>query len=364
MERPNFFGDQFVEASNLNAIEASLLSQLQQRSKFPLGTSTDFVSSPYTVFQGGVFGNARDFAQDKDLKVSIVPTTSIQVAAGSALDAFGEFISVPSAFVIAQSSSSAFHSWASSADGTYYVKINYVEATGSVKHNAMGVTYPTRYDASYFVTVDNVTPLANEICLAEVVVSGGIVTGVTDRRSFVATIIPAQGAKLDPSLNRVPLVDTAYKHVTAVGRGTVTEKNPHGLSATDVGLVSPDELLFYGTPRTDAMFFNWVYCNTQPHPIFVEVNITMSQVDTTGQINTFSLYASPSGSLIGSGSVTGPLYELARVGSRIYPPDQADSFALSEPMRAMVPAGWYYYVSSTTGFSSYDGTIRYLTTEV
>ena len=249
MERSNFFGDQLVVDSDLNNIETTTASQLIKRSQAALGTSGGIGHNVPAwvaagVASGGIFGSPADYLTvGKNFYVDF-PTGSsslLRVYPGTAMDINGNLIYVASSVFITRGSTTSNTNWTSSPSATNYIKLSYQEASGSIKANDAGEQFYTRYTAGYFINIDSVVPLPTEILIATFVSdSSGQVSGTfTDRRTYVRAVTTADAVILDPTTKVVATINTLYDHAQAVGTGTPTVKNPHGLSAADIGFVVP-----------------------------------------------------------------------------------------------------------------------------
>ena len=120
----------------------------------------------------------------------------------------------------------------------YYVKIAYAEASGSLKANDAGISYPTRYTDSYFVTINSAIPISGEILLATFTgdTSAHIKSTIKDERLYIRALVPASGIIVDPTVKPFGACITAEDHILAVGNGTPSATNPHGLTGDDIGL--------------------------------------------------------------------------------------------------------------------------------
>jgi hypothetical protein len=359
MDRPVFFSDQLVVADDLNAIQSTFNAQVILRTLANLTIASSSV--PNAERHGGVFGSSLESTEDRNLRVTRIDGGNIRVAAGIALEPSGEIIYVPTAFTIATGSVGLSYTWTGTTSATYYIKINYQESPNHYRSSDFGVSSPTWYTPGYYVTVDTAVPVADEICLATASVSGGAIVGVKDARFYVTISNPAQGVVLDPTLNQVPEVKSAYDHIMALGTGTVTATNPHGLGPADIGASSLAESSFFGTSTIGVAVLNTVYQNTSTHAIYFEANVETTSAGY-GTINAYAVYASPAGTTTGTGSLTGPVYEIARFASTLKQANTADTAKMQEPIRGLIPPQWYYKVWLPAGTPT--GTIKFTTTSV
>ena len=248
MQRTYYFTDQDVLAEDLNNTESTKASAIKQRTQYMLTTSGGVFKSDPTVsasvVRGGVYGNPLNYMEDGlNLKISKNSSTQLLMESGEALGADGEFIQALTSKTMNFGGSDVNYAWASPGalppDGAlYYVKIKYAAASGSVKANDAGVTYPTRYTDSYNVTINNAVPVSGEILLASFAgdTSGHIKASIKDERLYIRPIVPASGVILDPTVKPYSAVATAEDHILAVGTGIPSPTNPHGLTGNDIGL--------------------------------------------------------------------------------------------------------------------------------
>jgi hypothetical protein len=256
MERSNFFNDQLVVDSDLNNIETTVADQITQRAASELNTAGGVGKATagygtFAVVKGGVYGAPVDYLTTTVNLFVSATATQITVAPGQALDAQQNFITVPVSHVVSKGTNSPSGSWVSSAGVTNYVKLSYRETSGSVKANDAGNQFYTRYNASYFVMVDNNAPGALDVLLGQFTADGlGQVTSMLDRRSYVRLNVMADATWLDPTVKPVATWTSVEDHVRAVGTGTPSQTNPHGLTGADIGIV--DAVASVRLHRTDS----------------------------------------------------------------------------------------------------------------
>ena len=232
MNRSVFFDTQDVVSDDLNNLASASNQEFQQRSVAILANN------------GGIFGDpsqANDLT--KNCYVSQLSLTQITVAPGIAQDASGNFINVPSMVTISLGSSSASWSWLNPQLGTFYVKLSYQETSGAIKTDINGVSHPTRYYESYFISVDTNPPTSSQILLASGSFNGTEITNVWDARVYAKVRTTADAVVLDPSLTPTSLTGfekTVQAHVNATGSGTPASNNPHGLTLADLGYTPGD----------------------------------------------------------------------------------------------------------------------------
>jgi hypothetical protein len=250
MERSNFFTDQDVLQEDLNNLETTKIQQLKYRSQYILGRSGNIYhqsdsTASASVIRGGIYWNVASFGGelsiDSSFLVQYISPTSLRVLTGAALSPGGEFMLNPSNITMNKGSSGSNYNWMTTVavPAPWYVKLYYNEASGSIKADDLGVSYPTRYTDDFIVAVNLTPPSADEILLASFVGSsiGDITTGsLKDERSYVRIITSANAVLLDPSTVPVAAFNTVQDHVEAVGSGTPTQTNPHGLTGNDIGL--------------------------------------------------------------------------------------------------------------------------------
>jgi hypothetical protein len=245
MERSNFFNDQTVLSDDLNNIAVTVQDQLTLRSQAPLGNSGGIGAGNSawsgSVTQGGVYGYAKDYLNTAvNFYINQNSPSQITLAVGTALDALGNVIYLASPKTMVLTGSDNNYEWVSSPSVVNYIKLRYQETSGSLKSDSLGNQYATRYYGSYYVEIDSATPLTNDILLGTFPAdgSGNINTStIQDRRTYVRTLTSADAVALDPTDLPVPTWSTVNDHVQALGTGTPTNKNAHGLTPTDIGWV-------------------------------------------------------------------------------------------------------------------------------
>jgi hypothetical protein len=370
MEKILFYGDQVVGESDLNMLESDISGNIQDYLLENLTySSAASGSTVYSVYGGGVLGDIRDNLLSQNLKVSQRNSASVNLYHGIALDASGNLIDVPTDIVVYASGSSTTCdtlSWDYLTNNIYYVKIDYTEEFVTYASGAFSSSGYTRVQPSYIVTVDAIAPVSNEICLAKLTQSLATCT-VEDVRSYVCTIIPSWGVSLDPDYVSVSSIKTAYNHVMATGSTTPTLKNPHGISYEDVGALPSGSLSRYGDIEGGAILPNKVYRNGS-ETIFFDANVESDRgwlygTPMVGAEGSWSIYVSSAGILTGTGSLIGNIIELARFGSRFTSTTQ-DKFYFREDLQAFIPPNWYYKVSTTDGYQSPTGSIKFTATYV
>ena len=223
MERSNFFNDQHVLSDDLNTIESTKIDSIKKH-------TLALISS------GSVIGRPGDGYLLPSI-TNIGPSI-ITIAAGSAVDNFGEIITLAVPEVVSRISLASNQTWASGPAGTFYIKLQYQEASGSFKSNDAGVSYPTRYTDSYAVVINNAVPSSASVCLGSFVAdSSGEITGgysgLTDLRVFIR----AKAFDDRTYLSASPIVGhiVVKDHILAKGSGTQTNTNPHGITLGDLG---------------------------------------------------------------------------------------------------------------------------------
>ena len=354
MERPVFFSDQLVMADDLNAIHETFASQSVLRTL-----------SLYTAPSGGVFGSRLEAGSWSQLRVSEGNYKTLVVSPGNAVSPFGDIIYVPDWVALVTGSVGPYYTWTGTAVGLYYVKIQYQESSGGVKTDDYLTDYFTRYIGGYYINVNTSPPIIGELCLATAYLNPTDIGTITDTRSYVTITTPAQGVIIDSTLNRVPAVQSAYDHITAVGTGTVTLKNPHGTSSADIGATSLDQASLFGTPTIGNVTFNTVYRNTGIHAMYFEGSLTTVTGGWAGPLNSYSVYTSATGTLTdATGSLSGTIHEIARFASQISQSKSTDTMTMQECVRGIIPSMWYYKIGSTTGTAAPVGSIKFTTTSI
>ncbi len=243
MSKSYYFKDQNVFAEDLNNTENSRIEDIKNRIQALLGNSGGIYNDAYSNFsivKGGVFGRPDEYDQNKNLKVAVRDSSTLFIYPGDAIDASGNPIKIESTKTVELGGEDANYIWTPTT-GMNYVKIRYVQSSGSVGLDDQGNQYYTRYYDSYYIEVNGIHPsgsVGNPILLATFtgLGDGSINSGTLfDRRLYTKIITLAGGVIIDPFNNPVPSQITAADHFALVGTGTPSPTNPHGLSITDIG---------------------------------------------------------------------------------------------------------------------------------
>lgn len=241
MERPNFFQDQLVLPSDLNEIITAVSLELARRIQGNLGYSGGFNETSlaaYTRNKAGILGSPGDSSSNKNLKVTEgLASNQLIVYTGSALDTDGELIYIDTSQTLQRGITTTNYQWDTTV-GTNYVKLSYMETSGSIKTDDTGTGYPTRYTSSWFITIDGVSPLTTELLLATFTGDGsGNVTAssVLDTRLYTRVYTFADAVGVDPYNTAVSSIKTVGEHLRATGSATPTANNPHGIAYADLG---------------------------------------------------------------------------------------------------------------------------------
>lgn len=247
MERPNFFDTQNVFSDDLNDICFTAGSQSVQRAQAILGASGGYGRAysfmTGSVPRGGVFGSPADYLSNVNLNATKYNTAQILLSSGTAMDSAGNLIKVSSASLLTVGGSSSTYKWVASPNVQNYVRISYQQNSGSAKIDDYGNTFYTRLYDGYYVKVDSTLPTSNEILLSTFMADGtGAISGVvTDRRQYVRVITPSSAVMLDPTTKPVSSWASVDDHVIAVGTGTPSSTNPHGISSEDISGLTTNE---------------------------------------------------------------------------------------------------------------------------
>ncbi len=242
VDRTNFFDDQHVHREDLNQLASYSIDQDIRRAQGILGDSggiygsTSYASG--SVSHGGVLGAPTDYLTNVNLRAVAQSTTSIRVYPGSAIDSVGNLITLAAYVDVTLSDNLTNKVWTVSAGVLNYIKLQFLEIANTYGSDDLGNSYPTRYTPSYKIVINSVIPAAGDILLGTFIADGGgAVTGtITDRRLYVRIITTGDAVYLDPTTIPVTSHLTVRDHVNAVGTGTPTVTNPHGLSASDLDI--------------------------------------------------------------------------------------------------------------------------------
>ena len=322
MKKPFFFNDQYVFSDDLNYLNDTKEEELTSRIQGLLNTSGGiFGNLTYatgSIVSGGVFGSPADYLQNKNLRPHKQTSSTIRIYSGKALDVNGELIEILDTPLnyrdVTLGNSTSYYSWLGSANVQNYIKIRYLQTSGSVQSDDEGNSYFTRYDGGFFITVNSVVPTSEEILLGTFTGDGsGAISGViTDRRLYIRPIVPASGVILDPTTKPISSWTSVEDHVNAKGSGTQTSTNPHGLTAADVGATGVQDHRIdnhvSGIIATDGVYDSGVYGSFTPTP-----------TDTGGpSIISFSAPASNAGIAVGGEVFTAAIPDVDLTDSSIF----------------------------------------------
>lgn len=245
MQRTNYFNTQYVFSDDLDYTESTKANEITNRTQALLGNSggmnSGSISYGNAIVRGGVCGFASNYSYisgSLNVVANNGSVSSIMIMSGSAIDANGNLIQIPSNSVINTGDNGLNYSWPALGAGTYNVRLRYMEISGSAETDDFGNTWYTRYSGSYYVAIDQTTPTAQDIYLATFTgdASSHITQGtLEDRRQYVRTYTTADAVSLDPIIVPYAFENTVQDHVEAHGTGTPSSTNPHGLTLEDLG---------------------------------------------------------------------------------------------------------------------------------
>lgn len=239
--KTNFFDTQNVLSDDLNDLHCYLASQsikIQQASlgnSGGIGNSVTYMSG--SIVKGGVYGSPSSYLGNQNFRAVKSSSNLIIINSGTALDSLGNLIICTAGFIILIGSSSSTYTWTSSPSVQNYIKLSYKEVPGSYKIDDYGVSKPTRYTDSFYVTINSSLPTSTEILLGTFTAdaSGNITdTEIVDRRLYVRTITTADAVSLDPLSVPIAGWTTVEDHILAKGSGTPSSTNPHGITFDDI----------------------------------------------------------------------------------------------------------------------------------
>jgi hypothetical protein len=398
MQRTVIYGDKLVNDVDMNSLQSYMSGNVVDYTHLNLTWSDNGLNpTSYSVYKGGVLGDFRNVALSQDLKILQNGTGSLTLCSGKALITSGSIlfnpsgsvpsispnlVVVPSNVVMYTFGSSSVYSWSGNTSGTYYVKLAYAENLTTYASGVSNTAGFTRAEGSYLVKINQTLPATNELCLASVSVLSsapmftGSIVSVSDVRSYVTTLVPSWGVSLDPTLNTISGINTAYDHVIARGTGILTQQNPHALGPNDIQALSSASLTKFGAITPGYMTVDAVYKNGSG-TVYFDANVEFCMGDhfdlpanplMAGADYGWSLFASSSGSLIPpTGSLGGGVIELARQSVRFIRNVSTDTFYVGDGLQAFIPPNWYYKVSASLtspGYQKPTGSIRFTTTSL
>lgn len=239
--KTNFFDTQNVLSDDLNDLQAFLASQSIKIQQAALGNSGGFGKSitymSGSVVKGGIYGSPSNYRSNQNFRAFKSLSNVIIVNSGVALDSLGNLIICTAGFTILAGSSSSTYIWTVSPSTQNYIKLSYKEVAGSYKIDDYGVSKPTRYTDSFYVTINSTLPTSSEILLGTFTAdsSGYVVdTEIIDRRLYVRTLTTADAVSLDPITVPVASWTSVEDHILAKGSGTPSSTNPHGITFGDI----------------------------------------------------------------------------------------------------------------------------------
>ena len=241
MQKPYFFPDQLVLDEDLNEIIEAVSLEIKRRVQGSLGDSggwNETSLSTYKRSKGGIMGSPGESSLNKNFKVTYgLSSDQLTVYPGSALDVNGELIYIDTTQTLNKGVSNSNYNWISTT-GDNYVKLSYIESSGSIKTDDLGNGYPTRYQSSWFIKIDDVIPTNDEILLATFTGDGGgnvTPSSIVDTRLYTRLYTFADAVGLDPYNTPINTHLNVGDHIRATGSSTPTSSNPHGLGFDDIG---------------------------------------------------------------------------------------------------------------------------------
>lgn len=241
MERPYFFPDQLVLDEDLNEIIEAVSLEIKRRAQGSLGDSGGWNESSLSTYKrgkAGIMGSPGESSSNKNFKVTYgLSSDQLIIYSGSALDVNGELIYIDSTQTLNKGVDTVNYNWVSTT-GINYVKLSYIETSGSVKTDDLGNGYFTRYQSSWFIKIDDVIPTNDEILLATFTGDGGgnvTPSSIVDTRLYTRVYTFADAVGLDPYNTPINTHLSVGDHIRATGSSTPTSSNPHGLSFDDIG---------------------------------------------------------------------------------------------------------------------------------
>lgn len=242
----NFFQGQLVSEVELNKIDNFRVASDQEVVQSLLGKAAGYGKgiSYFTgsIFRGGVIGApiAVDSLVDIDaLKPEAIATDSIAIYPGSAIDASGNILSIANSAVIHIAEGSADKLWEIDYNKLHYIYLTSYLSGSVIQTDDVGASFYTQYTLRPKLVVSSNNPGSTVVLLGTFISSnttGEIVTGtLIDRRQFAGGRTSADRIYIDPTEN--PLsgsVNTVHEHINAVGTGTASIVNPHGMRVYDL----------------------------------------------------------------------------------------------------------------------------------
>lgn len=291
MERTNFFSGQEVEADDLTNITDTLSNQLKNR-------TIDF-------FTKGVVGsNSNYVVNDSSNKIKINPFIAY-TSEGERIDVYQEIrglakdLTKPTEYRLCQQGSlkDDEHGWEIAQD--YDIYVGYICKPARPRaHTQTGEFYPTRYVSGFeFYAYRPVTDdallynnLHNTVLVrlcrlnydgTNVVITtdGYIEHSTIDSNKIYTTSTYTQTATYNPTTDIVNLED----HIFALGSGTPSPTNPHGLTPKDIGFEDTNIDQHEQTMHTSGIIANRDAYNSA---FFIAVNNT----STANVLDTLEVY--------------------------------------------------------------------------
>lgn len=245
MDKSLYFRDQHVLADDLNNTEDTKEEQIKDRQQSHLGDSGGRGTPMHTTPRGGVFGLASEYVQDKNLRTRYLGP-EILINAGRALTGDGELLIIDSQIIIDGVGNEPNPNvvWGTTDDGSYFIKLRVISIESEEKSDDEGTSHPTRQTVEYRIHIDKDSPETDDVLLATFTIDGGVISNFNDRRQFIRLFSVADAISNDPTSPTGDLADTVQEHMDAVGTGSPSATNIHGLSLADLGVIEDDANVF------------------------------------------------------------------------------------------------------------------------
>jgi len=365
MSNSIYFSGQYVSPDDLNNTETQRIADIKLRTQLGLASSGGFQSGSGSIYRGGIVGSVLDYLDaSKNLRPTKISDYELTVGAGLAIDVNGEVISVPTLQTLIFGETTDFYTWATGSIGqTNYIKVAYQEASASIVYDPIrNVTQPHRYTSSYYITVNNAPPASADVLLGTFTtsVNGNIEGSVVDKRLYAMSVIPSESVYIDPVNNPLPSVQTFYAHEQAVGTGTPSVTNPHGISYTDIGAAAAGVVLTLADLNNNAYTIGTVYQNSSAS-VWLSCEGTVFEYyegEATPEYSIdIALQISASGSAGAGGTLTAPVYTLARAYQQVVTAvTNKDYVTRKIAVRGFIPSGYFFRFDSINTPGWYDPT--------
>jgi len=369
MNKTLYFPDMRVNESDLNNTEQSRASAIRQQFAFMLAKfSHQYTGSIATIIQQTLAdqtpnpfsyrGIGGGFNSDYLLPIT-GSLSQISIQRGWGITDNADICILTGSITINQGDNDFHRIWGTLTDGQpAYVTAEYQEMSSSVGNDSSGNIYYKRYTGDFLIRVSDTYPSgSNQIPLAQFTANGNLITAGTfqDKREWARPWAMAESTLVKNS--PVPSLSTVEQHITAVGTGTPSTTNPHGMVLSDLVSGSILSTVIHknvGHPAGNEgnRALNTVYQNTASGSMFLSVSIELLTVATAAPHTIeAAIYVDRVDSSFNNN-------DIIILGHTSLSKDSATTEAYSsyQQLTAIIPPGAWYkvYAATLDGLGSYS----------